>query len=390
MTAITASTSHKEPRRFLAFWGRYGTSTSTFRKPKNWAYRTYVWSMPLWIVLLLLVKASPPSALYPVVILTLFAWLVWAMVGLWAISRADIYDAVPFGMRIALFCWASCAVYADLLPNTFIPPISRFLRGTVVGPMIEEAIKLSGVVLVAAITPYIVKRPLGAIICGMISGLGFAFIENSDQFTKDMVNSYSLFLLNGRADWYHPYADIAHQIWQRGLYNTFWLHSLFAAITSLGVYWFVANRSKQGFSLRLLVLCLSYVLAVSIHGLNNALVFSQFDYDWIQPLLTVYQALTLIVLLGLVAWGIGRERRWYDEVKKSLDGLATVDQTAALRTRTGRLKARVRVFAKDGMAAFKALAVQQRLQLAYLNAKSEISPSDNNEETDALRNQILQ
>src|SRR5690606_12120107 len=113
-----------------------------------------------------------------------FLWSVWAVVALWLISRIDTYDTVPFGIRVATFSWTATVMlgmvrYLHLIP---LPIIDQWASRPVLrGPLTEEALKLCAVMIIAGISPSLMRRPLSALVIGLIAGLGYAFVENYEK-----------------------------------------------------------------------------------------------------------------------------------------------------------------------------------------------------------------
>lgn len=294
----------------------------------------------------------------------------WALAGLGGyaiVTRADLNWSVPGKVRLAALAWGVCCV-----------PLSQQLVGWAGGtaavpdwwrtagyaPLFEEAVKLLGVVLIAFGVPAVCGRPLGALVLGMLSGLGFTIVRNLERGNEGIGAGGAL-----------PDVLLAHSLGPAP-----WAHLTCTGIAALGIWWVVAYRNRP-LPTRILLAAGFFLLAVAMHILQDAFgrtLGRASDAAFADLLVPFgYAAMQLLVLVALVLWARWRDRWWFRTL--TLAGLPPVLDTAeaaSLRTRGSRRRARRAGVTRE----------VQKTQLRYANA---ISDGDDSTAEDMLHRERL-
>jgi RsiW-degrading membrane proteinase PrsW (M82 family) len=177
-------------------------------------------------------------------------WLCWLVLGYWLVSLACRGAMVPTGVRVAAVLWgAVCLMYS----GRATAGLERVLP-VMAAPVSEEIFKLLGVVLMALVMPAIFRRPMGALFCGMLAGLGFTFIEN-----WFMTNA---FVAQGEE-------SLVAAVLTRGLFFGPWGHLLFTGIAALSI-WYVVSHPGTSWWRRMLPAAGFVLLAIGLHAFHNA------------------------------------------------------------------------------------------------------------------------
>lgn len=359
----------------LAIWGRYGTSLSRFRKPANKAYRIYICTIPLGALFFADRFFAWPHSLYAPFLWSIFLWSLWAVAALWLISRADVYDCVSFGIRIATFLWSAAVIpgLAGYLNKiNLYSDTNDIILMYVRAPVTEEALKFLSLILIVAISPTVIKRPLGAIIIGLITGLGFSFAENYQK-------SYSII---EAAAFSNKYTASIDWLMQRGIAFDPWVHSLYACVTAIGIYYYFKLKNDRHVK-RYILLLAFYLCAVTLHGLNNYLVTADTLIWNPRSPAVLAKIITLSLLTFIIIWGMQKEQAWFAQLVTLLkQPIVTADESRQLFTRLCRTETRLQIRRVFGREAIKAQHLLQRLQLAYVNALAE--QPDKTEKADIL------
>jgi RsiW-degrading membrane proteinase PrsW (M82 family) len=235
----------------------------------------------------------------PFLIASLAMWALWATFAFWLITCVDRRAWVPAGIRVAVFAWSAIMIQLSALAVGFTGPIIGKTFGrfgiAINAPVFEEATKLVGVILIAAITPRLMLRPVGAVLCGLLSGPGFAFAENW---------RFSIGLLEeelGGADAMTKLSELATWVLQRGFIDAPWGHMTYSALASVGVYYAVAHATRHPL-LRIVDAGACFAAAVILHGLSNASV--SLDGSAQLAAFAVTALIELATLAYLILWAM--------------------------------------------------------------------------------------
>lgn len=282
------------------------------------------------------------------------AWLVWALVVGFLICRADLFDCVPTPVRLAAFGWGVLA--SVQLSGLLVGPVGALVperlaayRAAFAAPVPEEAGKLLGVVLLALLVPAVLRRPMGALVCGSLSGLGFATNENW-RMSMDAVGGHGLAgRLGGLGGW----------VLTRGVVDGPVGHSLYSAVCALGVCVVLARGGRP--AARVLAAIGLFLAGSALHAVNNALVGTGNI-----ALVVGYGLVQIVALVLLLAWGRRTERRRFTRVAAgpAMADIIGPDDVPALLTR----KARRRAARADGGRSASAAHDRQRRQIERANA----------------------
>lgn len=275
-------------------------SQSKFYRPDRagfWIFTVTVTVVAAWYLYALTTLTTRAEA--PFLIASLFMWALWSAVVFWLITCVDRRMWVPTGTRFAAFAWSAIMIQLSALAVGLSGPTVAEIFGrfaiAINAPIIEEAVKLAGVGLIATIAPRLVLRPIGAVLCGLLSGLGFAFAENW-RFSIGLLQE-----VLGDADAMTKLSELAAWVLQRGLIDAPWGHMTYSALASVGIYCVVAH-ADHGVAKRMALAVGCFIGAVALHGLSNASVGLDGSAQW-----TAYATISVIelaTLASLIRWAM--------------------------------------------------------------------------------------
>jgi RsiW-degrading membrane proteinase PrsW (M82 family)/septal ring-binding cell division protein DamX len=208
--------------------------------------------------------------------------LSWGLCLLYAIPvflivyRLDLFEREPKLMLAAALLWGgviatSLAVQANgawlsVMGKTLPLDVSANWGAAVVGPAVEETLKLMGVITLYLIASNEFDGVLDGFVYGAMVGLGFTVVEDVSYF----INATAAF---GGGDATGPVIDtFLIRVVAGGLYG----HVLFTGITGMGFAYFVTRRQSP-FAQRLLGFGACVVAGVSAHVVWNS--------PWMQSIL---------------------------------------------------------------------------------------------------------
>ena len=329
--------------------GGFIGGTRRFFQPRRTAFYVYLLLLGLGLGRLvwgLLTQATPA------VLLGGILWLVWLLIAYGLVSRADLYYSVPVSVRTAAILWGVACMSVSgplvwLLGHAL--PIAENWRPAVDAPLAQETFKLLGVVVLAFMVPTVFSRPLGALMCGMLAGLGFTFIENWFQG-------------NAPARGEPP----AMAVLTNGILAGPWAHSLSTGIAALGIWYFITRTGVKratgavGF----------FALAILLHGLHNTL-----SAMGTLPLKVAVPVASLVALLFLVWFARRADRRWFLKLAAfDVPGISR-GEMAALAGRRARRKALAAARTRRVYRAAATVRQIQRVELDYINSFDDLNHS---------------
>lgn len=219
-------------------------------------------------------------ALLPVIgIISLVTWI-------------DNWEREPVSLYIVAFVWgAGVSTILSLVSNQFFGQAasSRFgengasiISVVVVAPLVEEAFKGVGILVILWIFSKNFNGPVDGIVYGMLIGLGFAFTENILYFSM-------------------YYEDLAYVFRARAILNPF-VHPLATSMTGFFIGLSLQQRSKKSL---FYLAPTGYMIAVGLHALHNLTATLEIS-DFVRLL---YQIPVYLVAMGLIIGARVAERR---------------------------------------------------------------------------------
>ncbi|WP_182353544.1 PrsW family intramembrane metalloprotease [Flaviflexus huanghaiensis] len=183
-------------------------------------------------------------ALIPVIVVTAIIWWVdsWEPEPRWIMIAMFLWGG---GVAVALAAWINTAWAESYYFATGNAAKASMWAAVVSAPIVEEAAKGLGVVLVFVFFRKYVNGPLDGLAYGAMSGLGFAFTENILYFTR----------------YFEYLGEIAILRFSSPL-----LHPLCTAIIGMFLGFAVYARSRW---VAVPLLVPGYALAVAIHFMHN-------------------------------------------------------------------------------------------------------------------------
>lgn len=268
----------------------------------------------------------------PVTMLGAFVWGGVVVSGISAVAAAPMHD---------IFAKLLGSAYAD-----WIPAISA--------PLLEEPLKMLGVVALAFIPGARINSPLDGLFFGLIVGLGFevteSFLYTATAGTPGVDSLFSAILT----------------FVLRAIVGGLWNHATFTAITGAGVGYFFGSPASA--LRRWFVMIGALIVAISLHGL-----FDSPTVEAASPVVSsLVKGLPALVLL-LILWRIARRREQalFEQIGETRIPRELVghDELETLLEKRERRRARRALRRRHGFAASRAL---RRLQRAQIELVSEV------------------
>jgi RsiW-degrading membrane proteinase PrsW (M82 family) len=220
---------------------RWGLQVSFIqpREPAFWLY------MLLFVVggYLFVIEQAMMSALLAAYALSWLLVLVYAVPVALIIYRLDLFEREPKLMLAAALLWGgvvatSLAAQANdawlsLLGKVVPPDLAVAWGPAVVGPGVEETLKLMGVVLLYLVASQEFDGPMDGFVYGAMVGLGFTVVEDVSYFIGHAA------AVSGTVDQIGPVFDtFLIRVVAGGLYG----HVLFTGLTGTGFAYLVTRR----------------------------------------------------------------------------------------------------------------------------------------------------
>jgi len=300
--------------------------------------------------------------------------LSWVLLAIYAVPtfilvyRLDLYEREPISLALAAFAWGAFAATALSLDAAgWDQAVAQFggrefaIRWgpAIVAPIVEEALKGAGVVLVYLIAREEVDDAMDGFVYGALCGLGFAVVE-------DVL--YFLAVFGGTP------SGVLQGFYVRVLSSGLYGHVLYTGLVGMGIGVFVTRRQDRPLRWRIGVAAALAGTGVLGHALWNAPWVPAMPSEparvaeWLMvPVALAIRGLPLLVLVALaVRLAHARERRWLDAALGSevgMDGI-TADELEILRAPRRRRAAARALRARAGRHA---AALLRRLQREQVN-----------------------
>jgi RsiW-degrading membrane proteinase PrsW (M82 family) len=167
-------------------------------------------------------------------------------VPLWlVIRRVERYGRRPGALAAAGFAWGALAAtfwlalaanqaLLGLLAKTLGQSFAYDWGAALVAPVVEEPAKASGVVLLLALAPRLVRTARDGLVVGAFVGLGF-------QIAEDVTSAYNQAVVRFGA---HQAVAVLQVLVIRGITGIV-SHTLFSALCGLGLVWLLGRPGEQ-------------------------------------------------------------------------------------------------------------------------------------------------
>jgi RsiW-degrading membrane proteinase PrsW (M82 family) len=270
-------------------------------------------------------------------LIPLVGWTLYGCVALAIVARMQ-----RFGRRPRLFMWLALlwgglgagafSQRANIALETLLAEVfDTDVHAWVSTPVVEEVLKMIGVLAIVLIARSRVRGALDGLFYGVWVGVGFLVVESFVYTVAAIYNSGST-----------PLSATFGYILLRGVMGGVLTHPVFTAVSGAAIAYFFV-RIDVGIVRRCVVLVMAILLSIGAHA-----VYNQADSFGLQSIAAGLVPLAVLVVLlrrlrgveerrlgGLVKAGFGVEVLTADEVSSLTSGAATnvseADRLAALR-----------------------------------------------------------
>ncbi len=326
---------------------------------------------------------SSPFARFPAATITAVILFAIYAVPFWIfIASMDFLEREPPMLMATAFAWGALVATTTAMPGNramlallakLVSPDYAVAWGpAVVSPIIEEALKALGLVMVVLVARKQINSVLDGMVYGALIGLGFQVVENIFYALNavEMANA---------GDKVGP---VVATFFLRGFLAGLWSHTLFSAVAGAGIAWFLV-RTEKSLLIRWLGLGVGLFLAWLVH------------FVWNSPLLMDglgrggWGVLTGLLLKGIPALGMVMALLWvarHREANYYISYLAQLKDPAIATERElhtlghGHLRADARRYgmARAGRLGKKAVRALQTAQ-AHLAVELSRAPAGLNQ-----------
>ena len=226
----------------------------------------------------------------------------------------------------------------------------------IAAPLVEEPLKMLGVIALAFIPAVKINSALDGLYYGLFVGLGFQVMENI------LYGAHA----GSAAD--SALAGVVASFVLRGVVGGLWSHPTYSGITGAGVGYFFGSGAPA--AKRWLVILGSLLLAMALHGLFDSPLV-EVDNPVIATVVKGIPALVLLLVLLRIARK--RERAVFEGIGETHvpTELVSSEELETLLTKRDRRKARKAMRKTHGFAASHALGRLQRSQIEMIAAVSD-------------------
>jgi protease PrsW len=312
-----------------------------------------LWSSPL--------QRFPAATLTAIVLFALYAVPFWMF-----IASMDFLEREPPLLMATAFAWGAMVAATvampgnramlGLLAKVASPDYAASWGPAVVSPIIEELLKVLGIVMIVLVSRKQINSVLDGMVYGALIGLGFQVVENVFY----AINAVEL--ANG-GDQVGP---VVTTFFLRGFLAGLWSHTLYGAVAGAGIAWFLM-RTDRSLAARVLGLAGGIGLAWAIHSIwNSPWLMDGFGRGGWGVLigLLVKGLPALFMVLAVLFLARTREADYYVAQLARLhdQALATRGELQTLRQGHLRADARRRGRRRAGRVGLKAVRDLQRAQ----------------------------
>lgn len=289
-------------------------------------------------------------------------WLVYGLLLFWILYRLELFERRSPVTMLGAVVWGALVVSGI---GVIASPAMSELVGKIVGPeledwipaiaapLVEEPLKMLGVVALAFIPGSRIDSALDGLFYGLLVGLGF---EVTESF---------LYTVQGSMSEGGDFMMVVLTFILRGIVGGLWNHPTYTAITGAGVGYFFGSRANA--SRRWLVMLGSLLAAMVLHGFFDSPLLESGN-PFLSSIVKGIPALVLALVLVRVTRN--RERAVFQSIGE--DGvpadLVSADELKSLLRKSDRRKARRSVRKQGGLAASHAMRRLQRAQIDLVEA----------------------
>ncbi|MFE2869383.1 PrsW family intramembrane metalloprotease [Embleya sp. NPDC059259] len=307
-------------------------------------------------------SAAPSGA----IVLSVVVHTLWLIPALAVITHLDLFEREPPAFCVAAVLWGGVvATGFALVANDNVlsylakldPKFATDWGASISAPVVEETLKLLGVVVLILINRRVFESVLDGFVFGALVGLGFQVVENI------------MYALNAAIQAGETWTGgIMASFFVRAVVNGLWSHAAFTAMTGAGAA-YVLVGVRRPLAVRLAAAGALYTVAWGLHFVNNSplpeIVLGRTDW---------YLTIVQIVLNGLVVLAVAsfvyrcaarQEYRWFAQAVGDEPELLPLRELAALASNKTRKMAVEAARREHGRKAAWAQSRLQRAQLGY-------------------------
>lgn len=295
-------------------------------------------------------------------VLSAILWVSYGAVLMVILYRLELFERRSPVTILGAFAWGGVVVAgigfiaAPAMHDLFAKILGPDLQDWVAAfsaPLVEEPLKMLGVVALAFIPGARINSALDGLFFGLVVGLGFEVTESFMYTTQ------------GSAAEGGDFTMVVLTFILRGIVGGLWNHPTFTAITGAGVGYFFSGRGTT--ARRWTVMLGALVAAMVLHGFFDSPLF-EFGNPFLTSIIKGVPAFVMLVVL--IRMARRRERDLFaGVVHDSLPAdLISEDEMETLLHKHDRKKARKRLRKQSGLAAAHALKRLQRAQIELVVA----------------------
>ncbi|HEU4356226.1 MAG TPA: PrsW family intramembrane metalloprotease [Actinomycetota bacterium] len=297
------------------------------------------------------------------------------------VSVLDLYEREPLTLLAGAFVWGAVAAttlsaYANegwglVVSRVGGPGFASRWTAALSAPIVEETLKMAGIVLLAILAGDEFDDVLDGFVYGALCGLGFAVVE--DVF-------YFIGVFGGTP------GGVLAGFWVRVVSSGLYGHVLYTGLSGMGVAYLVSRRGEEPLGRRVGIALALFLAGVAGHVLWNAPFLDLFPeqadgvVDLLRiPLAAAVKGLPLLVfVVVLVRLAHRRERRWLEAALRSEVGRRglTAAELGILLEPGARRRARRDVGTRAGPTAARLLRRLQREQVNLAMASARAGSPD--------------
>jgi RsiW-degrading membrane proteinase PrsW (M82 family) len=315
--------------------------------------------------------------------------LLYAVPVFWVVYRLDLFEREPKLMLLAALLWGGVvatglAEYANaawLSVMSKVAPLDLTAQWgpAIVGPGVEETLKLLGVIVLFLIVPAEFDGVMDGFVYGAMVGLGFTVVEDVSYFIHAAVAFGTVH------DEMGPVVDtFLIRVVASGLYT----HVLFTGIAGIGFAYF-ATHTGAPMARRVIGFAICAAVALAAHGVWNS--------PWMETILQLTPGATkpttlqwveygavkglpfLVLLVILVLFATKSEEKSFRAIvaDESDATVITEDEIKSLRSLLARRSARAAAGRLRGQKGARLAGKLQAAQVEYAMIRSRVdSPGD--------------
>jgi RsiW-degrading membrane proteinase PrsW (M82 family) len=281
------------------------------------------------------------------------------------VRMIDYLEREPVPLQVLSVLWGglvatSAAISGgtavqDLMAKFGSPRFAADWGPAVSGAVVEELVKVAGVLTIALIAPGHINSVVDGFVYGALVGLGFQVVE-------DVVFAVNAVIVDTGADAVGP---VISTFLVRGFLGGLWSHTLFTAVAGAGVAYALVRRDRPRLQ-RIMVMVALFLVAAGFHFLWNSPLLMGLGLGLLGMILTLLVKGIPALLVGAILLLVA-ERREADYYGGMLAGLgdhriATSDEIANLLSPRRRLAARRQARIRLGAQGARAIGRLQRAQ----------------------------